>query len=351
LDVHILDPLTDPRWPAFLERNADASVFHTREWLQALRKTYDYTPLVYTTCPPGKDLTNGIVFCRIQSWLTGKRLVSLPFSDHCEPLVDSPETLDALLRKAAKDAREQHLKRVEIRPLSRAPEKAITDRVLGRSDLFTLHRIDLSPDLDAIYARFHNDCIRRKIKRAEKENLAYEDGTSDKLLDAFYSLLLFTRRKHQIPPQPRQWYRNVLDCMGGRTKIRLVSKDGRPAAAIVTARFGDTHYYKYGCSDPTLANLGGTPLLFWRAVTEAKHEGARWFDLGRSDLPNEGLIAFKDRLGAERSELAYYSTSAVGASGEAHEEGWKMRLAKGVFARLPDKLLVAVGGMLYRHMG
>src|SRR5206468_3003538 len=92
-----IDPLSDPRWPAFLQRHPDASIFHTPGWLEALRRTYGYEPVVYTTCKPGQELINGIPFCRINSWLTGRRLVSLPFSDHCQPLAACPEDLKELL--------------------------------------------------------------------------------------------------------------------------------------------------------------------------------------------------------------------------------------------------------------
>ena len=37
-----------------------------------------------------------LCFAEMKSWLTGRRLVSLPFSDHCEPLVDSEEDLDVM---------------------------------------------------------------------------------------------------------------------------------------------------------------------------------------------------------------------------------------------------------------
>ena len=72
-----------------VERHPKASVFHTPAWLQALRWTYGDEPVVFTTSPPTAELTNGVVFCRVKSWLTGRRLISLPFSDHCEPLCDS----------------------------------------------------------------------------------------------------------------------------------------------------------------------------------------------------------------------------------------------------------------------
>ena len=52
--------------------------------------------VVYTTSPPSLPLSNGIVLCEINSWLTGRRMVSVPFSDHCEPLLDGPTAAGAI---------------------------------------------------------------------------------------------------------------------------------------------------------------------------------------------------------------------------------------------------------------
>ena len=79
--VFVLDPLCDPRWSEFIERHPDASIFHSAGWLEALRRTYGYEPLVVTTSGRNEPLLNGIVLCRVRSWATGDRLVSLPFSD------------------------------------------------------------------------------------------------------------------------------------------------------------------------------------------------------------------------------------------------------------------------------
>ena len=116
--VHQIQPLQDPRWGAFLERHPHASVFHTVAWLKALQRTYGYEPVAYTTSPPGGALQNAILFCLVDSWLTGRRLVSLPFSDHCEPLVASQAELDVLLFALEHEVRERNLRYIEIRPKS-----------------------------------------------------------------------------------------------------------------------------------------------------------------------------------------------------------------------------------------
>src|SRR5580700_9883250 len=76
--VYQIHPLEDARWSRLLERHPNASVFHTVPWLKALQRTYQYEPVAFTTSPAGVELQNGLVACRIESWLTGRRLVSLP---------------------------------------------------------------------------------------------------------------------------------------------------------------------------------------------------------------------------------------------------------------------------------
>ncbi len=345
MTVYTLDPLTDSRWPRLLEKHADASIFHTQGWLKALQETYGYTPIAYTTSPPEKDLDNGVVFCRVNSWLTGKRMVSLSFSDHCEPLLAAGDENGTLIDIAQTAASHHTGKYTELRPIK---PKSIDS--FGESDAFTFHRIALDAELDDIYAGLHKTAIKQMIGRAEREELSYEEGTSSELLDKFYALLLLTRRKHQIPPQPKQWFANLLDCLGDNLKVRVASKDGQPVASIITGAFGRTYYYKYGCSDPKHTKLGGTQMLLWRTICEAKEQSALFFDMGRTDTTNTGLMKFKQRWGAEGKALVYYR-SPEPKHGPHEHEGWKMKIAKSVFSRLPDSMLVAAGSMLYKHMG
>src|SRR5204862_7134910 len=96
------------------------------------------------------------------------------------------------------------------------------------------HRLNLSPSSDELFRHFHKDCVQRKIRRAEREAVVYREGNSPELLSSFYQLMLRTRRRHQLPPQPLDWFRNLVRCMGDSLKIRVASKDGRPIASIVT---------------------------------------------------------------------------------------------------------------------
>jgi len=91
------------------------------------------------------------------------------------------------------------------------------------------------------------------------------------------------------------------------------------------------------------------PFLFWRLVEESKASGAEKIDLGRTDLSNEGLIAFKDRFGTKRKLLTYYRYTKTGRWGAATL--WDSQAARRFFSFLPDAVCAAAGRALYRHMG
>jgi len=346
VSVYQFNPLKDSRWQPFVEDHPDGSVFHSRHWLEALCRTYGYEPVVYTTTPPGRNLANGLVFSRVRSWLSGSRLVSLPFSDHCQPLAgaqDMAELMDWL--RASRPSK--RWKYIEFRPL--CPGGAARTSDVTTSESYSLQVLDLGPSLDTLFRNFHKSCVQRKIHRAEREKLTYEEGRSDTLLKKFYDLLLLTRRRHGLPPQPLVWFRNALACLGNRILIRIASKDGRPVASIVTMQYKNVLVYKYGCSDSRFNNLGGNALLFWRAIQDAKRDGLVKYDLGRSELDNSGLVTFKENWGAVSVPLEYYRLPARQAFHV--KSGWRTRVAKSVFSIMPDSLLAATGRLLYRHIG
>jgi hypothetical protein len=349
MEVCCINPLTDPRWRIFVESHPDASIFHTPEWLEALRRTYGYEPIAYAaTCRAG-HIKSGMPFCRVNSLVTGRRLVSLPFSDHCQPLVGSEEDLIALLEAARYDAERERLKYVEIRPLISHESLAQTWAKFEESSRVVVHRIDLRRSEQDLLNSFHKDCIRRKITRTGREQLRYEEGRSAELLSKFYRLQLLTRRRHQIPPQPLVWFRNLIECLGEKLKIAVVSKGDTAIASIITLWFKNVIMDKYSCSDPQFNSLGGPVFVLWRSIQQSLKDGLHQFDLGRSDYTSPGLIAFKEHWGAARYPVRYFRYPA--RAGQHSHESRLAAAGKHLLSIAPDSIFTALGGLLYRHAG
>ena len=346
VSVYKLDPVRDERWPEFLQRHAKASVFHAPGWLMSLEKTYGYKAGVITTEAPGEALRNAIVYCLVPSWATGRRLVSVPFADHCQPLVGDAESLQELTAGLREELRRVKGKYLELRPL--APCTLSQEEFL-MSEEYCFHRLDLRPNLVALFNGFHKSCVQRKIRRAERESLTYEHGRSEPLLAAFYSLFRMGRRRHLLPPPPLAWFRNLLDCLGEGAQIHVATRAGQPIASMFTVLYKKTLVYKYGGSDARFHNLGGVPFLFWQAIQDGKRLGAQEFDLGRSDKNEPGLAVFKDHLGAVRTPLSYYRHPPHLAVRSIARDG--SSVARRACRWLPGPLLGLAGRMLYRHVG
>ena len=368
--MYWIDPVGDPRWADFIARHPQASVFHTPSWLEALRRTYGYRPIALTSRSPEDELVDGIPFCEVNNWINGSRLVSLPFSDHCQPLLQNWQDLVAFTECLGENCSRSGRDYIELRLAVRtnfecqAPYTAKGEVPRYKSTLgnendsayrlekhkdYNLHAIDLRPDLESIFSNFHKSCIQKKIQRAEREGLAYDAGRSESHLTEFYRLLVLTRRRHGLPPQPMTWFRSLNNCFGEHLTIHIASKNDQPIAAILTLRHRRTLVYKYGCSDAAFHRLGAMPMLFWKAIQEGKQHDAEEFDLGRSSIDNPGLIAFKQHLGAACSQLTYFRLRRQGAASSTVDS--PSRIASTVFTLMPSRLAQIAGRILYKHMG
>jgi hypothetical protein len=90
-------------------------------------------------------------------------------------------------------------------------------------------------------------------------------------------------------------------------------------------------------------------LLFWRLIEESKASGVESIDFGRSDLVGEGLVTFKDRLGARKKMLTYFRYPRTEKRMEI--SSWSSQAVRQCFNGLPDIAFSAAGRILYRHMG
>jgi CelD/BcsL family acetyltransferase involved in cellulose biosynthesis len=344
--IERLDPVRDPSWRELVLSHPRSSVFHSPEWLEALRRTYGFEPVAYVTAGSGSSPA-GIPFSLVRSWLTGRRLVSLPFSDHCQPLVDSPEQVEEILGTAQADARGGGWGYVQIRPLAAAPLGAL-DRSGFRSEGPLYHyQLDLGPDLDTLFKGVKYD-VRKDVRRAERSDLRFEVGRDAETVSAYYRLHVMTRSTQGVPPQPFTWFRNLADCLGEMLDVHLLIRDGTPIAGLITILFRDQLMWKYSATDPERDRAGLGKSLMWKSICRAKERGATTLDMGRVDPDNVGLAQFKERWGARRSDLTYLRSPAPS---DRPRPRWVSSAARSIIPRLPVPLLAAAGRLAYRHVG
>jgi len=335
--TELLDPRTDERWAEFVGRADGATMFHHPAWLDLLGRSYRYDFAASCLVDGAGRVVAGLPWGRIESRLTGRRLVALPFSDACPPLVDGA-TGDELASAVEEHRRETRLGlevRWEVEALGTTVQQ------------YWRHTLALEPDADAVAKRAKSS-IRRGISKARKEGLAFERRTDAAALDAFYRLHLRTRRHQGVPTQPKRF----VDGLGslferGHGFVALVRDGDRPIAAAVFLQLHDHLIYKYGASDRSELARRPNNLLFAEVIRWACESGISELDFGRTDLEQEGLKQFKRGWGAE--ELPLHHTYA-GTDPPSEAGSRAQRLLVPVIRHSPPSV-GRLFGALYRHVG
>lgn len=331
----LVDPLTDPRWLALVERSEDALIFHHPAWLELLTRAYRYRTAAVCVERDG-ELVAGLPVTRVESRLTGRRLVALPFSDLCPPLAASSADRAELgmLVEAHRAAEGLGL---EVRsPYEELPGGEV-------AGLFHLHVLDLrdEPRLSSM--------ARRNVNKARRAGVVVERRTDRAALDAFFALHLATRRRQGVPTQPLRFVHGLEALFAAADGfVALATLDGAPAAAAVFAGAGRTLTYKYGASDRALLDARPNNALFAEAIAWAREAGYERLDFGRTDLGHDGLRAFKASWGAEETTLSY---TYAGRTPPSPGEGAARRALGAVIRRSPPVLGRTLGAALYRHVG
>ena len=341
--MKILDPTKIADWDEKVAALPGASFFHGAAWAGVLIKSYGFTP-VYFTKGEGK-MGAAIPLMEVSSFLTGKRAVSLPFTDYCEPLVPHVEVSKVLFEAIVQEGRKRQWKYIELRGgadyLGDGPASA----------WFYRHRLNLAPGAESLFKTLR-DSTRRNIKKAEKEGVEVRFETTPEALREFYRLNCLTRREHGLPPQPWRFFENLHEEILAREMgtVALAFYQGHAVAANVYLHTNGEAIYKYGASDKTYQNLRAANLVMWEAIKRYAGQGARSLCFGRTEPENEGLRQFKTGWGADENIINYYRYDLAANAFVPGKLAVSAR-ANQVFSRMPISALKAVGHLLYRHMG
>ena len=166
-----IDPTTDARWAELVDRHPKASVFHSVGWLKALQHTYGYEPMAFTTSPPTEELKNGLVFCHIDSWLTGRRLVSTALFRSLRASLRLREESNFMIRNLQSALEHHKWKYVEIRPIHEEfPATGRWDQFPAREQATFCTRL-ICAQIRRSVPKFDKDSVQRRIQRAQRAGL------------------------------------------------------------------------------------------------------------------------------------------------------------------------------------
>ena len=341
-EIEILDPTTDLTWDLTAASHRESTIFHSSAWARVLVSTYGHKPFYLRLLQDGKTAAV-LPLMEVSSRLTGRRAVSLPFSDLAGALTFTEFNPQLLVKKLSDLARERGWKYFEIRGDRSFAPVAVKPAFVG-------HTLDLRIGLERLRGGV-SSAVRRNLRKAKASGVEIAVGRNWEQLVEFYRLHLRTRRRHGLPPQSIRFFSNIYEHLLKRRLgfVVLAAIKSRPIAAAVFLHQGGRAVYKFGASDERFQQHRANNLVMWQGISSLVESGAEMLHFGRTSLENNGLRRFKLSWGSQEEPLTYSRFDPLRAE-------WRAPAAtsKGfhhhVFGNLPLPVNRLIGTLCYPHL-
>jgi len=340
--LDVVDPRKYLDWNDKVLCSEGYSFFHTSNWAAVLIDSYDFVPS-YLSIMENDKFAFLLPLMVVKNFITGKKVISLPFTDYCQPVMDSKYTFQDLLPEIVSIANQRNWKIINLR------SQSVLSEVYPRSSVYYRHFLTLDENKEKVFRKFREN-YRSKIKKAIKSNVKVNISHSLESLNEYYKLHCKTRQRQGLPPQPYKYFKNIFEHIISKNLGFVISayEDDKLTAGAVFFCFGEKAFYKHGGIDLNHASTFSNYLLFWTAIQWLCDNGYKELCFGRSELNHKGLIQFKDGWGTEKHEINYYkfnvrSNQFIGENKETKIPGY------GILKKTPVSLLRLIGSLIYRY--
>jgi CelD/BcsL family acetyltransferase involved in cellulose biosynthesis len=341
MTASLIDLRRDGLW-ATTENHRFSSLFSSPPWIEALARTYDLRFSASARVENGAVLA-AIPFCHVQD-VRGERVVCLPFSDYCDPLVEDMADWEDLVEPILGLGLP-----VSLRCLaSSIPAKDGRFEIGGRA---LWHGIDLTRSEGELWAGL-SASARQNIRKAERSGVVVREGKTPEDVAVFHQMHCQVRKsKYRLLAQPLAFFENLRVAFAASegVTVLLAEFNDRPIAGIFLLRWDDTLYYKFNAS----VDLRFRPndLLVWKSILLGKRLHTRRLDFGISDIDQPGLVRYKQKFATEEREVQMLRWRPPAYSNQQGEQ--VTRVLTHVTQLLtdpsvPDEITRAAGEDLYR---
>jgi hypothetical protein len=341
-------------WNRLVAEHPLGSVFQHTAFLKTIAATFAHTtPYCVSLLDRQGQCCGGLALFLVRSWLTGRRLVSIPFTFYADPMAGSAEEFARLFQRVRVLADQQKASYIEIKALRSADLLAGT-RLMAPVYYHRTYYLDLTKGLDALWQGFHRTSVKQKIRRAQRNGIVVRGAQSEQDVALFYGLLARNRRRLGLPPHRPQYFQNVWRYLVplGLARFSLAYRGEELIGGSCVFGFRETTFLGYLAAEDSLRCDGVGQCLYWYEIGRAAEEHRTIVDLGKTSPYAHGLVHFKENWGGTMLEApVFYYPRAMGVSSYDNERRLSYRALRLFWRMLPSRWTGLPSRFLYRHMG
>jgi FemAB-related protein (PEP-CTERM system-associated) len=327
-------------WNAFVERSAQASLYHRYEWRAVNTTSFGHRSAYLAAIAQG-TIVGVLPLVRVKSQLFGNIACSLPFVNYAGPAGDTPEIEQALVDAARPIADAWRVDYVELRTRRRVDSLPTSEHKVSMT-------LDLDADPDVLFKKF-SSAHRQDIRGGYKKGLVAKIGGVE-LLDDFYAVLSESWRDMGTPIYRRAYLNTVATTFPQFTRLCVVYAGAEPAAASLDMLAGNTAEGLWLGSRGKFRKLYAGYVLYWELIKNACERGLKTFHLGRSTTASGGEV-FKKKWNAYPTQLYWqYVLRTRSEIPQLNVNNPKYQLAIKAWQKLPVPVTQVIGPFIARSI-
>ena len=154
--------------------------------------------------------------------------------------------------------------------------------------------VDLKKSESELSSAMHHK-TRYNVNLALKKSLDFQESDDVKV---FWKMLKRTSEVDKFHTHNEKYYKHLLGFFSSKTEIKtklvLVSSEGKPIAGAILLLYENTAYYLHGAMDRDYKNLMAPYKMHWEIMIWAKSQGYEFYDLWGIDANKwPGVTRFK----------------------------------------------------------
>ncbi len=334
-------------WNDFIETN-DGSVYHSSDWM-------DFINIEFSNMQPFHIVhfdKFGNINCVLPLFLTnsiisGRRLISSPFSYFCGPLYGHDADISLMTSIIYKIKNICNASHIQIRSLKK--ESMLFNNGFNISTPYITSIIELKrTNNQQLWSSFSKG-RKTDIKRGLTSNLELIEEMNPQRFDDLYKLYQINKKKLGIPFFSKNLFKSIISKpIIMSTKNFLVYDKNDLIAAISLILFRKRAIVWQSLVNLTSINKSKKPipLAYWRAINWAIENHFDIFDFGTSS-PNSSLSSFKQHWGATEFPVYYH---CVGKGQFLDPTSRNLAYIRKIWGFLPLPLLRLVGPHVINHL-
>lgn len=342
MSATVIDARRDELWRS-VAGHRFGSLFSSPPWIEAIARAYGFM-VSASVQVRGGVVAAGIPFVHVRD-IRGDRIVSLPFSDYCDPLVEDTDAWMDLV-----DPMLAYESPITLRCLRNSvPTEDTRFQAISRN---LWHGVELTRSEDDLWSTLDGSA-RQNVRKARRNGITVREGRTLDDVRIFHDMHCRLRKsKHRLLAQPLAFFETLHEVFSpsdGLT-VLLAESDEQVVAGILFIEWGGTLYYKFNAS----VDQRHCPndLLAWEGIRMGRRRGLVRLDFGLSDVNQPGLVRYKRKFATEEKDISFLRWRPQGYSDLRAEQATQMlgRVTSLLTdPAVPDDIARAAGNELYRY--